>query len=161
MRNLHAVIAAATCLWIGGVARAQPPIWPSPHLIVSPASPAGHSWATPPAGWMTGNHFPAPAPSGSDAAWSPPRHAPLWMTVGQSHSGFGVENDPRATGPGRLGLGNHWIADRSRTRATIPDAIVAPRWKTPYSYGYFGPDGKRQWTKQSGYRDRSIQWTLR
>ncbi|EMI53108.1 hypothetical protein [Rhodopirellula sallentina] len=73
----------------------------------------------------------------------------------------GVENDPQSVGPGHLGLGTHWLKTRPRPRQTIPGATVEPGWKTPYSYGYFGSEGKRHWTRQHGYRDRYLQWTLR
>ncbi|EMB16167.1 hypothetical protein [Rhodopirellula europaea] len=72
----------------------------------------------------------------------------------------GVENDPGAKGPGRLGVGEHWVKN-PQTRPTIPAATVQPRWKTPYSYGYFGAEGKRHWSRQHGYQDRSLQWSLR
>ncbi|MFG0267961.1 MAG: hypothetical protein ACF8AM_22820, partial [Rhodopirellula sp. JB055] len=72
----------------------------------------------------------------------------------------GVENDPSAKGPGRLGLGEHWVKN-PQARPTIPAATVQPRWKTPYSYGYFGAEGKRHWSRQHGYNDRSLQWSLR
>lgn len=73
----------------------------------------------------------------------------------------GVENDPKSAGPGHLGLGTHWIRERPRLHPPIPGATVAPRWKTPYSYGHFGAEGKRSWTRQHGYRDRYLQWSLR
>lgn len=73
----------------------------------------------------------------------------------------GVENDPHSVGPGHLGMGTHWLKTRPQPRQTIPGATVAPSWKTPYSYGYFGSEGKRHWTRQHGYRDRYLQWTLR
>lgn len=72
----------------------------------------------------------------------------------------GVENDPGAKGPGRLGVGEHWVKN-PQTRPTIPAATVQPRWETPYSYGYFGAEGKRHWSRQHGYQDRSLQWSLR
>ncbi|PHQ32589.1 hypothetical protein [Rhodopirellula bahusiensis] len=72
----------------------------------------------------------------------------------------GVENDPGAKGPGRLGVGEHWVKN-PQARQTIPAATVQPRWKTPYSYGYFGAEGKRHWSRQHGYQDRSLQWSLR
>ncbi|KLU02371.1 hypothetical protein RISK_005437 [Rhodopirellula islandica] len=72
----------------------------------------------------------------------------------------GVENDPGAKGPGRLGLGEHWVKN-PQARPAIPAATVQPRWKTPYSYGYFGAEGKRHWSRQHGYNDRSLQWSLR
>ncbi|WP_404305202.1 hypothetical protein [Neorhodopirellula lusitana] len=73
----------------------------------------------------------------------------------------GVENDPSSAGPGRLGMGTHWIKNRPKVNPPIPEATVAPRWKAPYSYGYFGAEGKRHWTRQHGYRDRYLQWSLR
>ncbi|MCC9641784.1 hypothetical protein LOC71_05820 [Rhodopirellula sp. JC740] len=72
----------------------------------------------------------------------------------------GVENDPSARGPGRLGVGEHWVKN-PQARPSIPNATIYPQWKTPYSYGYFGAEGKRHWSRQHGYRDRSLQWTLR
>ena len=73
----------------------------------------------------------------------------------------GVENDPKSVGPGHLGLGTHWIHERPSSHPPIPGATVSPRWKAPYSYGYFGAEGKRSWTRQYGYRDRYLQWSLR
>jgi hypothetical protein len=45
--------------------------------------------------------------------------------------------------------------------AVIPDASQREVWKTPYSYGYFGASGSRQWTRHFGYRDRDKEWRLR
>lgn len=73
----------------------------------------------------------------------------------------GVENDPSSAGPGYLGAGTNWLRTRPGPRQMIPNAVVQPAWKAPYSYGYFGAQGKRQWTRQTGYRDRYQQWTLR
>lgn len=73
----------------------------------------------------------------------------------------GVENDPRSAGPGHLGMGANWIRERPTLNPPIPGASVSPRWKAPYSYGHFGAEPKRHWTRQYGYRDRSLQWTLR
>lgn len=73
----------------------------------------------------------------------------------------GVENDPKSAGPGHLGLGTHWVRDRASLHPPIPGATVAPRWKAPYAYGHFGAEGKRGWTRQYGYRDRYLQWSLR
>ena len=44
---------------------------------------------------------------------------------------------------------------------TIPFAKESVGWKAPYSYGYFGATGKRQWSLHHGYRDRHTDWTLR
>lgn len=82
-------------------------------------------------------------------------HGPLLPTLP------GVVNDPISAGPGRIGLGTHWIKNYPQHQPSIPGATVAPRWKTPYSYGHFGAEGKRHWTRQHGYRDRYLQWTLR
>ena len=84
-----------------------------------------------------------------------PVHGPLLPTLP------GVENDPISAGPGRVGLGTHWIQRYPQHLPSIPGATVAPNWKTPYSYGHFGAEGKRHWTRQHGYRDRYLQWTLR
>ncbi|EMI19005.1 secreted protein [Rhodopirellula maiorica SM1] len=46
------------------------------------------------------------------------------------------------------------------TPAMIPQAKESARWKTPYSYGYFGATGKRSWSKHTGYRDRYTEWIL-
>lgn len=73
----------------------------------------------------------------------------------------GVANDPSAAGPGQLGVGTHWLRSAPRSRPRVPRATVQPSWKAPYSYGYFGSQGKRHWTRQNGYRDRYLQWTLR
>lgn len=73
----------------------------------------------------------------------------------------GVENDPSSAGPGHLGMGTHWIRNRPTLNPPIPGATVAPRWKAPYSYGHFGAEPKRSWTRQYGYRDRYLQWSLR
>ena len=45
--------------------------------------------------------------------------------------------------------------------AMLPNANRSETWKTPYSYGYFGASGKRQWSLSHGYRDRYTQWELR
>ncbi|TWU60203.1 hypothetical protein Poly51_04780 [Rubripirellula tenax] len=42
--------------------------------------------------------------------------------------------------------------------ASIPNAKRQETWKTPYSYGYFGASGTRQWSMHHGYRDRYIEW---
>lgn len=44
---------------------------------------------------------------------------------------------------------------------TIPAAVVEPRWKTPYAYGYFGAQPKKHWTRSTGYRDIYKRWTYR
>ncbi|TWT93647.1 hypothetical protein Pla100_41650 [Neorhodopirellula pilleata] len=96
---------------------------------------------------------------------TPPHHTP--PHPGLSHHGSilpelpGVENDPKSAGPGHLGLGTHWIRERPSMHPPIPGATVEPRWKAPYSYGHFGAEGKRSWTRQYGYRDRYLQWSLR
>ncbi len=59
--------------------------------------------------------------------------------------------------PPRLGLGRR-IAPPP---AMLPNANRSETWKTPYSYGYFGASGKRQWSLSHGYRDRYTQWELR
>jgi len=45
--------------------------------------------------------------------------------------------------------------------AVIPDASHREVWKSPYSYGFFGARGSRQWTRHYGYRDRGKEWRLR
>ncbi len=45
--------------------------------------------------------------------------------------------------------------------AVIPDASHREVWKSPYSYGFFGASGSRQWTRHYGYRDRGKEWRLR
>ncbi len=45
--------------------------------------------------------------------------------------------------------------------ATIPEARQTEIWKTPYSYGYFGASGTRQWSLHNGYRDKYTEWRLR
>lgn len=94
-----------------------------------------------------------PAAFGADR--SVPRHHPHLPEFP------GVENDPNAAGPGHLGAGTQWLKTQPGPRQMIPNATVQPTWKAPYSYGYFGSPGKRHWTRQSGYRDRHLQWTLR
>jgi hypothetical protein len=130
-----------------------------PHLVLQapPTTPAPHLGGgdeRPGVGWET-----------------PPMHGHTQSAMGSPHHSFsaaqhlpelpGVENDPSAAGPGRLGMGTHWLQARPPSRPMIPQATVAPTWKTPYSYGYFGAPSKRHWTRQNGYRDRSLQWTLR
>jgi hypothetical protein len=44
--------------------------------------------------------------------------------------------------------------------AVLPAADAAERWKSPYSYGYFGASGHRQWKQHHGYRDRYTEWRL-
>ena len=44
---------------------------------------------------------------------------------------------------------------------SIPGAATDRRWKTPYSYGYFGASGNRHWTHHTGYRDRDTEWRFR
>ena len=73
----------------------------------------------------------------------------------------GVANEPAANGPGPIGLGAKWIRPGATPRPMIPSAKVQRQWKPPYSYGYFGAEGKRHWYRQHGYRDRVLQWTLR
>ena len=73
----------------------------------------------------------------------------------------GVDNDPGNVGPGQLGLGQHWIKSPVKRRPAIPTATTHPMWKTPYSYGHFGPTDSRHWYRHHGYRDRYLQWTLR
>lgn len=45
--------------------------------------------------------------------------------------------------------------------AVIPDASHREVWKSPFSYGYFGATGTRQWVRHYGYRDRDREWRLR
>ncbi|TWU39923.1 hypothetical protein Q31b_32390 [Novipirellula aureliae] len=75
--------------------------------------------------------------------------------------------------PGKKDLGRQLVEQYAETHpprtsirrrklpapATIPEAIEQPRWKTPYSYGYFGANPKPIWTKHHGYRDNYTQWT--
>lgn len=56
------------------------------------------------------------------------------------------------------------LLDHHATRvppAVIPDASHREVWKSPYSYGFFGASGSRQWTRHFGYRDRDKEWRLR
>ena len=110
-------------------------------------------------------HFPnqadVVAPPQRQASSAPPPLIPIdsqW--IAETHSP-GVANEPAAGGPGPLGLGSRLIRPGATPRPKIPAATVQPRWKPPYSYGYFGAEGKRHWYRQHGYRDRFIQWTLR
>ncbi|MCM2375273.1 hypothetical protein [Aporhodopirellula aestuarii] len=138
-----------------------------PHLVIeSPrAAPAAshpiHAGQATSMGYQEPLHagYAGVGPSGVGASHATPSvaanvhpHLPVFP---------GVENDPQSVGPGHLGMGTHWLKTRPQQRQTIPGATVAPTWKTPYSYGYFGSEGKRQWTRQHGYRDRYLQWTLR
>jgi hypothetical protein len=45
--------------------------------------------------------------------------------------------------------------------AMIPGGREQETWKQPYSYGYFGASGQRNWSLQHGYRDRYTQWSRR
>lgn len=117
------------------------------HYPAATNSPAGH-------GFHQGGAAPVSAHQGH-SVHGRSIHGPLIPTMP------GVENDPSGAGPGRIGLGTHWIKNYPQHRPSIPHATVAPRWKTPYSYGHFGAEGKRNWTRQHGYRDRYLQWTLR
>lgn len=45
--------------------------------------------------------------------------------------------------------------------AQLPEANQRPRWKTPYSYGYFGASGTKHWNLHYGYRDRYTEWRLK
>lgn len=92
--------------------------------------------------------------AGLGAALFPDQSAvPVWPP--------GVDNDPGNVGPGQLGLGQHWIKSPVKRRPAIPAATTHPMWKTPYSYGHFGPTDSRHWYRHHGYRDRYLQWTLR
>ncbi len=72
----------------------------------------------------------------------------------------GVVNDPSALGPELIGAAHHHLQPRP-SEPTVAGAVALPRFKTPYSYGHFGPVPKRRWVKSYGYRDRAIEWTLR
>lgn len=130
------------------------PVWgPPPHRIIQPPQPItpSHPRARPTQRW----DGPSTSAHVNNGRMDPQHHVPILPEFP------GVENDPKSAGPGRVGLGTHWIQPQPDYHPPIPGATVEPRWKTPYSYGYFGAEGKRQWTRQHGYRDRYLQWSLR
>jgi len=113
------------------------------------------------------------------AEWSPHRGGTvppgsLWIAPTQTAPAHSVIRSPNGTmGPDEKGLGRQLTEQYTDTHpphtshrrrilpapATIPAAIEQPRWKTPYSYGYFGAKPKPSWTKHHGYRDNYTQWT--
>ncbi|MEM9366236.1 MAG: hypothetical protein AAGD07_09575 [Planctomycetota bacterium] len=138
--------------------------WWSSHHRAAPAATIDphHAGPTPPVETRAviptqhiDDHEPDGAPeTGLGAALFPDQSAiPAWPP--------GVDNDPGNVGPGQLGLGQHWIKSPIKRRPVIPAATTQPIWKTPYSYGHFGPTDARHWYRHHGYRDRYLQWTLR
>ncbi|MEM8913089.1 MAG: hypothetical protein AAGC97_15075 [Planctomycetota bacterium] len=137
------------------------PWTPPPHVIIQPHSIGSHQVTQHPMPLDHETTWPEP-PVGSSAARSSTTSNRLHHV--ESHlkrhlDAPGVENDPSARGPGRIGMGTHWVKPPSRP--LIPGATIERSWKTPYSYGFFGGSGRRHWTRQTGYRDRFLQWTLR
>jgi len=117
------------------------------------------------------------ASSGMGLAMPAPRHhvirAPRDIAPAEIHSTLTSHS-----GPHTHGIHEHAAALKARHEethpehlamrrrvqgepATIPHGLERSVWKQPYSYGYFGASGSRQWSLQHGYRERHSQWTRR
>lgn len=153
----------------GRIAATQWPLSGPPvpsHVILTPPQQSAfdQGFHTPP-GVSQGSHLGVAGPDIHQPITHPPSQLGVGSVVHSVHGALptmpGVANDPGARGPGRFGLGTHWVRQKTRSHAVIPGAMTRPAWKTPYAYGYFGADGKRHWTKSTGYRDRYLRWTKR
>ena len=45
--------------------------------------------------------------------------------------------------------------------ANVERAAVAPVWRQPYAYGYFGAQPQRHWQRHFGWNKAYTQWTLK
>lgn len=74
-----------------------------------------------------------------------------------------VGQSPRPEKKATVDLSDHLpIHANKQTRpVAIHQAVRAPVWKQPYSYGHFGAAHTRQWSLHHGHQQKYSQWTLR
>ncbi len=70
-----------------------------------------------------------------------------------------VRQQPYLDGQGRLVDPRY--AGSHHDPVTIPGAASELRYRTPYSYGYFGARPKTHWSQHFGYLRQYNQWTKR
>lgn len=95
----------------------------------------------------------------------------VWQSAPPSHAHRVIQPPARRPTSGKASHRQRSTSTRppllAKHRAMQPDPALIPQarqrevWKTPFSYGYFGASGTRQWSMHHGYRDRYTEWRLR
>ena len=127
-----------------------------PHLVLQAPQPGSHQ--TP----GHSSRFPPPTPETQHQVYPQDHGNHLGPDHLDAHPTI-VTQSPRAEKKATFDLSNHLpIHANKQTRpVAIHQAVRAPVWKQPYSYGHFGAAHTRQWSLHHGHQQKYSQWTLR
>lgn len=151
--SLFAVLALSTAALGQAPAMQTPPPPAAPPMDVLPAP---HGALPPPVEFETEAWDTLPHASG-------PAGSAIWA-VGAPHLVLRRHASATPASHERAVLSSHAAGHRQHvagSRPPLPAATTLHLQKTPYSYGYFGAQGRRHWSLHYGHQQNYTQWTKR